>query len=138
MMFGFNDMWMYWTHRWLHGRWGFSHVHKIHHRFFAPTPFSTMVLVSTSQHLQLCIFIIIPPQAFHPLEALTQFTPMLGAAFVPLHLPSLLVFSFMLLFISITEHLGFRVPFYERLSFLISTPMHHDLHHSIYRYVMCF
>ncbi len=43
MMFGFNDMWMYWTHRWLHGRWGFSHVHKIHHRFFAPTPFSTMV-----------------------------------------------------------------------------------------------
>jgi lathosterol oxidase len=112
MMLGFNDTWMYWTHRWLHSPFLFSKVHKLHHRFYAPTPFSTM--------------------AFHPVEAVVQFTPMLGALFVPLHIPTLFVLSAFLLIVSVTEHLGFRLPFYEKFSF-ISTPLHHDLHHSVYR-----
>jgi sterol desaturase/sphingolipid hydroxylase (fatty acid hydroxylase superfamily) len=58
---------------------------------------------------------------------------MLGALFVPLHIPTLFVLAFFLLFVSVTEHLGFRLPAYERLAEFISTPVHHDLHHSVYR-----
>jgi sterol desaturase/sphingolipid hydroxylase (fatty acid hydroxylase superfamily) len=42
VMWLWNDAWMYWTHRFLHTPWGYS-IHKLHHRFSAPSPFSTMV-----------------------------------------------------------------------------------------------
>jgi len=109
----FNDAWMYWTHRFLHHPWAFAHIHKVHHRFFAPTPFSTM--------------------AFHPAEAAVQFLPVPLAKFVPLHTNTFMCFMVILLLISITEHLGYRIGIYEKISAVISTPIHHDLHHALYR-----
>lgn len=35
-----NDAHFYWTHRWLHTRWLYAHVHKDHHQSYNPQPFS--------------------------------------------------------------------------------------------------
>lgn len=52
---------------------------------------------------------------------------------VPLHIPTIIAFTIILTGISITEHLGFKIPFYEKVAHIISTPVHHDLHHSVYK-----
>lgn len=35
----FADTWFYWTHRMLHVKWFWRHVHYVHHSFVAPTAF---------------------------------------------------------------------------------------------------
>src|SRR5262249_2153213 len=60
------DAGLYSTHRMLHGRLMFRHVHRWHHRYVAPTVFTTT--------------------AMHPLEFLIFFSCLLLPAFVvPLH-----------------------------------------------------
>lgn len=111
-MIAFNDLWMYWGHYLLHSPAGFRGVHKVHHRFFAPTPFSTM--------------------AFHPVEALIMFGPVVGAVVFPMYIPLLLLVSLIFFLVSIFEHLGYSLPYYDALDGVVSTPIHHDLHHSLY------
>ena len=36
----FNDVFFYWTHRLLHTKWLYTHVHKIHHESFNPDPWA--------------------------------------------------------------------------------------------------
>ena len=47
-----QDVYFYWTHRLLHTRWLFRHVHGVHHRSRHPSPWTAL--------------------AFHPLDALIQ------------------------------------------------------------------
>jgi sterol desaturase/sphingolipid hydroxylase (fatty acid hydroxylase superfamily) len=47
-----QDCYFYWTHRWLHTRWMFRHVHGVHHRSRNPSPWASFAL--------------------HPIEALIQ------------------------------------------------------------------
>ena len=60
------DAGLYYSHRFLHGRWLFKHVHRWHHRYTAPVIFTTT--------------------AVHPLEFLVfQAFVMLPAVIVPVH-----------------------------------------------------
>ena len=51
-----HDAYFYWTHRLMHTRWLFRHVHVVHHRSRHPSPWAAL--------------------SFHPLEALVQGAPL--------------------------------------------------------------
>jgi sterol desaturase/sphingolipid hydroxylase (fatty acid hydroxylase superfamily) len=51
-----HDFYFYWTHRLLHTRWLFRHVHAVHHRSRHPSPWAAL--------------------SFHPVEALVQGAPL--------------------------------------------------------------
>ncbi|EQC27046.1 lathosterol oxidase [Saprolegnia diclina VS20] len=51
----FNDMAIYWIHRWLHHPLIYKHVHKLHHKWLVPSPFAS--------------------HAFDPLDGFLQSTP---------------------------------------------------------------
>ena len=51
-----HDFYFYWTHRLLHTRWLFRHVHGVHHRSREPSPWAAL--------------------SFHPVEALIQGAPL--------------------------------------------------------------
>lgn len=38
------DFYSYWAHRALHTKWLYKNVHKVHHRYVSPTPFSAFAL----------------------------------------------------------------------------------------------
>ena len=109
-----HDAYFWATHRLLHTRWLFRHVHVTHHRAHNPTPFAAF--------------------AFHPVEALVQSGFVVLVAFtIPLHLSALLVFINISFAINVLGHLGFE--FYPRrasthpvMKFL-TTSTHHNLHH---------
>jgi len=69
-----HDFLFYWTHRLLHTRWLFRHVHAVHHRSRSPSPFAAY--------------------AFHPVEALLngQVT-VLALLVAPFNLYVLLAFA---------------------------------------------
>merc|ERR1711916_344563 len=64
LAFVINDTYMYWVHRFFHTKFGYQ-FHKIHHQYYAPTPFSTMT--------------------FHPVEAFTFFFPLLLLLHFPVY-----------------------------------------------------
>eukprot|EP01030_Chromulinospumella_sphaerica_P026390 gene26389-26585_t len=74
LMVLWHDVYFYVTHRLLHTRWWFRHVHGVHHRSRNPSPWAAY--------------------SFHPLEALinAMVTP-LALAVVPLHISVLLAFT---------------------------------------------
>lgn len=109
-----NDAWQYWTHRALHTNLGFKMFHRIHHKFNAPSTYATM--------------------AFHPVESCVQFHPSLLIFVAPVYFPLMVAVSLLFFTISVMEHSGFYILPYERFSWLFSTPIHHDLHHSRFRY----
>ncbi|CAJ0924757.1 7627_t:CDS:2 [Entrophospora sp. SA101] len=51
----FTDMCIYWIHRWIHHPLIYKHLHKPHHRWIIPTPYSS--------------------HAFHPLDGYVQSVP---------------------------------------------------------------
>ncbi|OQR92172.1 sterol-C5-desaturase [Thraustotheca clavata] len=62
----FNDMAIYWIHRWLHHPLVYKRVHKLHHKWLVPTPFAS--------------------HAFDPLDGFLQSTPYHIFVFLmPLH-----------------------------------------------------
>ncbi len=109
-----HDFYFYWTHRLLHHRWFFRHVHGVHHRSRNPSPWAAY--------------------SFHPLEALVNglVTPLALLA-VPLHWSVLLAFALHQIIRNAHGHLavetmprGFaRHPLWGRLT----TTTHHHLHH---------
>ncbi|RAQ61672.1 hypothetical protein COH21_012599 [Aspergillus flavus] len=58
----FSDTWMYWMHRIFHTSYLFNLMHKKHHRYIIPTPFSAY--------------------AFHPLEAYIMSLPIYAYSFL--------------------------------------------------------
>lgn len=114
-----HDAWFYWTHRLIHHPRLFAHVHRTHHRSFAPTPFTAY--------------------AFDPAEAA------INAAFVPLHLAifpthpiAASLFMLHMVVRNVMGHCGHelfprgmaRHPLFGQLTGVT----HHDLHHETYRY----
>ena len=113
-----QDFHFYWTHRLLHTRWLFRHVHAVHHRSRHPSPFAAF--------------------SFHPFEALNNSAMLLIALLVvPVNDVVLGLFIVHQVVRSTHGHAavetmprGFaRHPFWGR--FITTT--HHHLHHEIPR-----
>ncbi|MCA9710069.1 MAG: sterol desaturase family protein, partial [Myxococcales bacterium] len=97
----------YYTHRFLHGRWMFRHVHRWHHRVVAPTPFVTVTM--------------------HPVEFLMlQATAFLPVFLLPVHVVSFGALLVYVLVFNLMDHSGIRIahwlPWHSSSSF-------HDDHH---------
>ena len=74
LMIVWHDFYFYWTHRLLHSKWLFRHVHGVHHRSRNPSPWAAY--------------------AFHPLEAVVNgMVVPLALCVVPLNGLVLFIFS---------------------------------------------
>ncbi len=110
-MFLIHDAWFYWTHRLLHTRFFFRWIHKAHHHYHNPTPFTAF--------------------AFHPMEAVIQIgiVPML-ALLLPTTAGWLIGFSVFLLFMSVYGHSGYELRAEKKgIWKVFNTAIHHNLHH---------
>ena len=110
-----HDAWFYWTHRLLHHRWWFRHVHRVHHLSTNPTPWAAY--------------------SFHPMEALIHaaFYTLLVLA-VPLHTATIFVFLLFMIVRNCIGHSG-----HELLPWRLATRgwlrwnttvTHHHFHHA--------
>lgn len=109
-----NDAWAYWTHRLMHVRWWFRHVHSIHHRVSNPTAFSAF--------------------AQHPVETfLGNAYFLLFALLVPAHPLAIGVAALYMFVFAINAHHGYE--FFprgftrNRVFRWVNTSTHHNLHH---------
>lgn len=120
-----HDTYFYWTHRLLHTRWLFRHVHSVHHRSRQPSPWAAY--------------------AFHPIEALVNglVTP-LALAVVPVHGGVLLLFALHQILRNAHGHAAVETMprgFVRHwLGRQFTTTTHHHLHHefSIGHYALWF
>eukprot|EP00004_Rigifila_ramosa_P008116 TRINITY_DN1929_c0_g1_i2.p1 TRINITY_DN1929_c0_g1~~TRINITY_DN1929_c0_g1_i2.p1 ORF type:complete len:273 (-),score=43.58 TRINITY_DN1929_c0_g1_i2:45-839(-) len=64
------DTWFYWTHRMLHGRWFWKHVHYYHHSFTDPSGFSQDAMHPFETWLQMQGHVI--PTFFMPVHPLAH------------------------------------------------------------------
>ncbi|MBU6258839.1 MAG: sterol desaturase family protein [Burkholderiales bacterium] len=109
-----HDFYFYWTHRLLHRRWLFRHVHGVHHRSRHPSPFAAY--------------------AFHPVEALVNglVTPLALLA-VPLHWSVLLAFGLHQIIRNAHGHAAVEIMprgfARHALGGRFTTTTHHHLHH---------
>lgn len=109
----FHDMYFYWTHKLLHLKILYKHVHLVHHKSRVPTAWTAF--------------------SFHPVEAIIQalILPLLLYIF-PVHLLVLIVFLTLMTILGIINHLGYEfypAIFHKKpLSYLISAT-HHQAHH---------
>ena len=109
-----QDAYFYWTHRAMHHRWFFEHVHRVHHLSHNPSPWAAY--------------------AFSPLEALVQaaYVPLVLLV-VPVHELALFVFLLFMITRNVVGHAG--VELFPRgfvhgpLRALSTTTTHHALHH---------
>jgi sterol desaturase/sphingolipid hydroxylase (fatty acid hydroxylase superfamily) len=114
VMLVMHDTYFYWTHRLMHWKPLFKHVHRVHHLSHDPSPLAAY--------------------AFHPLEALIEagIAPLIALT-LPVHRDAFLVFFTLSLVINVTGHLGFEL--YPRglmrtpLRWLLTTTTHHHQHH---------
>ena len=97
----------YYTHRFLHGRFMFKHVHQWHHRLVAPTPFATVTM--------------------HPVEfTMLQATAFLPVMLLPVHwMAFALLLAYVLVF-NIMDHSGIHMRHWLPWH---STSAFHDDHH---------
>ncbi|XP_067675337.1 lathosterol oxidase-like [Haliotis asinina] len=110
----FTDMCIYWIHRYLHHKYVYKWLHKLHHKWKVPTPFAS--------------------HAFHPLDGFLQSLPYHIYPFLfPLHkVTYLCLFVFVNLW-TVSIHDGdYRVP--RLLRPFINGSAHHMDHHLFYLY----
>lgn len=81
------DAHFYATHRLLHTRWLYRHVHRVHHQSYNPHPWSGL--------------------SFHPVESAVYFSALLIALLVPMHLAHLVALKVLLDVTPAFGHLGF-------------------------------
>lgn len=105
----FTDFWIYWIHRWEHHPRIYKYIHKPHHKWVMPTPWSAL--------------------AFHPLDGYAQSLPYHVFIFLfPLHKYLYLgLFVFVQLW-TILIHDGDMISGHL-LERYINSPAHHTLHH---------
>lgn len=121
----FTDTTFYWSHRMLHHRLLYKHIHKKHHEFKAPVGVNT--------------------EYAHPLEHLIAniFTTVGGPLLLGSHLLVMWVYVTGRLFETIDAHSGFDLPFLPRwLSEYFCGSRMHDFHHEknvgCYGTITCF
>ncbi len=114
-----HDTYFYWSHRFMHLKKVYPHVHLIHHKSHNPTPWATF--------------------AFHPIEAIMQvlILPIMVFA-IPLHPLAIFIWSMYQLVLNVGGHTGFEIfgsGFTKRIYTKWSnTATHHNMHH---KYVNC-
>jgi len=105
----FTDYCIYWIHRWLHLPFFYKYIHKPHHKWIIPTPFSS--------------------HAFHPVDGYLQSVPYHLFIFLfPIHRVLYLVLFVLVNLWSIFIHDSDMITghFLEKY---INGPAHHTLHH---------
>lgn len=113
-----HDAWFYWTHRLMHWKPIFRHVHRVHHLSRNPTPWAAF--------------------AFHPLEALIQagIFPIM-VLMMPLHPLAVLIWLLYMTGMNVLGHCGFELLprgfTRHRLFRWHNTSTHHDMHHRFLR-----
>jgi sterol desaturase/sphingolipid hydroxylase (fatty acid hydroxylase superfamily) len=110
-----HDAYFYWTHRLLHVRAIFRHVHRVHHLSTNPTPWTAY--------------------AFHPAEAFVQAGAVVLIVFtVPMHPLALIAFQMISTAINVYGHCGYELypPGWSRhpLGRWINTSVAHNTHHA--------
>lgn len=110
------DLWFYLSHRfWLHSRFGYRHIHIVHHRSVDPTPFAR--------------------NAVHPIEGIGNAIFHILPIFLIPHHPLAILISVQLKgLVGIWSHLGYEIfpSGFSRhwLGRYVVTPVHHHLHHA--------
>jgi len=105
----FTDYCIYWIHRWLHIPILYKYIHKPHHKWIIPTPFSS--------------------HAFHAVDGYLQSVPYHLFIFIfPLHRILYLVLFVLINFWTIFIHDSDMVTGHP-LEKIINGPAHHTLHH---------
>jgi lathosterol oxidase len=116
LMIFVHDAYFYWTHRMLHWKPLFKHVHITHHHSHNPTPFSAY--------------------CFHPVEALVEIgiIPLLVFT-IPYHVSAIWIFSGYTLILNVAGHMGFEFfpkGFARNKWFKWhNTATHHNMHHRL-------
>lgn len=110
----FHDFYFYWTHRLMHHRKIFKHVHRVHHESTNPSPWAAY--------------------SFHPWEALIQAMVLPIMIFtLPLHPLSIFLFLTYMIVRNVIGHLGFEIlpkGFTKNKWFNWNTAItHHSMHH---------
>jgi len=110
----FHDFYFYWTHRFMHHKAIYKHVHRVHHQSTNPSPWAAY--------------------AFHPWEAIIQalvFPIMLFA--LPLHPIAITLFLTYMIVRNVIGHLGFEIfpkGFTKNRWLNWTTAVtHHNIHH---------
>lgn len=119
VMVVYHDFYFYWTHRLMHHKAIFKHVHKVHHESKTPSPWAAY--------------------SFHPWEALIQAMVLPIALFIlPLHGLSVFAFVIYMIVRNVIGHLGFEIlpkGFTKNKWVNWNTAItHHDLHHQYFNY----
>ncbi len=110
-----HDTYFYWTHRLMHLKSIYPHVHKVHHHSTNPTPWASY--------------------SFHPLEGLIDNAIITIIILVlPSHIIAISIFVTFTIIMNIGGHLGYEI-FSEgftrhKITGLSNTPTHHNMHHS--------
>ncbi|PRW20849.1 sterol desaturase [Chlorella sorokiniana] len=119
-----HDAWFYWTHRLLHWKPLYRHIHAMHHQSTAPTPFAGY--------------------SFHVVEAVIVFANEVLVCFLfPIHLGLHRVYHLFTTIIHEGGHAGYEIaPFIPSVESLVAllllgrrpcaalnTVRHHDMHH---------
>ncbi|CAK4664776.1 hypothetical protein LEN26_018412 [Aphanomyces euteiches] len=117
MFMFFNDMMIYWIHRWLHHPLIYKHVHKLHHKWLVPTPFAS--------------------HAFDPLDGFLQSSPYHMFIFLmPLHKVVYLSLFVLVNFWTISIHDGLfvmdKMP--KWFETIVNGAAHHTDHHLFFEY----
>jgi sterol desaturase/sphingolipid hydroxylase (fatty acid hydroxylase superfamily) len=110
----FHDFYFYWTHRIMHHRSLFRHVHRVHHESTNPSPWAAY--------------------AFHPWEALIQASVLPIMVFLlPLHPMVIFLFLTYMILRNVAGHLGFEIlprGFTRNRWLNWNTAItHHNMHH---------
>jgi sterol desaturase/sphingolipid hydroxylase (fatty acid hydroxylase superfamily) len=110
----FHDFYFYWTHRLMHHKKIFKHVHRVHHESTNPSPWAAY--------------------SFHPWEALIQSLVMPILVFsLPLHPITAFLFLAYMIIRNVIGHLGFEIlpkGFTKNKWLNWNTAVtHHNMHH---------
>jgi sterol desaturase/sphingolipid hydroxylase (fatty acid hydroxylase superfamily) len=111
-----HDIYFYASHRFLHSRFMFKHVHVEHHKSHTSNAWAAF--------------------SFHPVEGVIQIAIVPLLAFVlPMNEYVLMVFAFFMLFITTYGHAGYELRANKWKGFnIFNTSLHHYQHH---KYVAC-
>ncbi|MBX7182372.1 MAG: sterol desaturase family protein [Bacteroidia bacterium] len=111
-----HDTYFYWAHRFMHLKWVFPHVHKVHHLSNNPSPWAAF--------------------SFHPTEAFLEAAIIPILLFImPMHMLAILVFLMYMTMMNVLGHLGYEL--YPKgflrhpLGRLNNTSTHHNMHHRL-------
>lgn len=112
--FFIQDIWFYWSHRWLHSKWAFPRIHWLHHKSKVPTPLAS--------------------HSFHWIEATLQYVWLYPLAFLlPMTLTDFCVFMALMHFFATWGHFNFELMpksvWSHPLGSWVTTSSHHNDHH---------